>query len=155
MVPSEKKETTTSKVVLEALLSKLGLELTLTPGLELKIKENTIGKISQFTDPDILIAEVNLDKLLSQAITVKQYKPISKYPAVIEDLNFYIEKGQTYAQLIHKIKEVSSLIKKIELVDKYNTKLTLRLTYQSPTKQLAGKDIEPVREKLLTFSSQK
>jgi mannose-1-phosphate guanylyltransferase len=49
---------------------------------------------------------------------------------------------------VPKIKKTSNLIKNIELVDKYENKLTLRITYHSDDRQLASSDLIGVRNQI-------
>ena len=98
------------------------------------------------THSTALTCEINLEPLLVQATSVKTYIPISKYSPIIEDINVLYTGN--YAAIIARIKKNSPLIKNIELIDKYENKLTLRLTYHSNSKQLSSRDIIPIREKL-------
>lgn len=103
------------------------------------------------THPNALICEINLEPLLTKATSVKTYVSISKYSPIIEDVN--VSYTGNYADIVAKIKNLSPLIKNIELIDKYENKLTLCLTYHDPKKQLSSKDIQPIREKLLVSLS--
>lgn len=98
------------------------------------------------THPNSLTCEINLEPILAKATSVKTYVPISKYSPIIEDVN--VPYAGNYAGIITKIKNLSPLIKNIKLIDKYENKLTLRLTYHSNSKQLSSSDVSPVREKL-------
>ena len=53
-----------------------------------------------------------------------------------------------YEQLVAKIRKVSPLIANVCLVDKFNQKLTLTITYHSDKRQLSTQDIEPIRKQL-------
>lgn len=99
-----------------------------------------------FSYPQGLIFEVDLTDIIPRASSTKTYTPISKYPPIIEDIN--VRHAGNYDNLVKRIKEISSLISQIELVDKYGDKLTLRITYHSSTRQLSSADIAPIREKL-------
>ena len=107
------------------------------------------GKINE-----IFWAEIDLDKLLPQVPKfINPYSIVSQFPPVIEDVN--INYDGNYGKLLAKIKKISGLIKQIELIDNYDNKLTLRITYHSDTKQLSSSDISPVRQKLSALSSSK
>ncbi|KKW00508.1 MAG: hypothetical protein UY33_C0010G0029, partial [Candidatus Amesbacteria bacterium GW2011_GWA1_48_9] len=54
---------------------------------------------------------------------------------------------------IKSIQKISSLIKQIDLIDKFGDKLTLRLTFHSASRQLSSEDIAPLREKILQINS--
>ena len=97
--------------------------------------------------PTALVCEINLEPVLAKATSIKTYIPISQYPPIIEDVN--VNYSGNYADIVSKIKKVSPLIKSVELIDKYENKLTLRITYHDPKKQLSSLDISPIREELL------
>lgn len=92
-------------------------------------------------------AEIDVDKLQKLLPDyVNPYVVISPFPPIIEDVNVTYQNN--YSDLIKRIKKISPLINQIELIDKYESKLTLRITYHSSTKQLSSADIAPIRDKL-------
>ncbi len=97
-----------------------------------------------------LTCEINLEPLIFKASGVKTFTPISQFPPIIEDVN--VAYTGNYAAIIAKIKKISPLIKNIELLDKYENKLTLRLTYHDSQKQLSSNDLISIRHKLVTLS---
>mgnify|MGYP001577698545 FL=1 len=102
---------------------------------------------------NIYWAETDVDKLqISLPPFANPYSVVSIYPPIIEDIN--VAYAGNYSQLIAKIYKISSLITQIELIDKYENKLTLRLTYHSNSKQLSSQDVSPVRAKLMALKSE-
>ncbi|KKU03185.1 MAG: Phenylalanine-tRNA ligase beta subunit [Candidatus Amesbacteria bacterium GW2011_GWB1_47_26] len=96
---------------------------------------------------NIFCAEINVDQLLPQLPRfTNPYSIISQFPPIIEDIN--VAYTGNYAAIVARIKKISSLINQIELIDKFENKLTLRLTYHDPKKQLSSTDIAPIRQKL-------
>ncbi len=92
-------------------------------------------------------AEVDVDKLAPLLPHfANPYSTVSGFPPIIEDVN--VRYTGNYATLVSQIKKLSNLITDIQLIDKYEDKLTLRLTYHSDTKQLSSADISPIRTKL-------
>jgi phenylalanyl-tRNA synthetase beta subunit len=91
--------------------------------------------------------EIPVADLLKQSVPTTHYIPISKFTPIIEDINLTLK--TRYLEIANKIKALSPLIKQIELIDKYNDKITLRLYYHSDDKQLSNEDIAPIREQLL------
>jgi phenylalanyl-tRNA synthetase beta subunit len=116
---------------LEALLDDLEIK-----NLDLDIK----------SDSGIFYWEIPISKLLQLVSDNKTYIPISKFTPIIEDVNLTL--SGPYSSLKNKISEISDLIKQIDLVDQYGSKLTLRITYHSDKKQLSSDDIAPIREKI-------
>lgn len=98
------------------------------------------------THSSVLTYETNLSELLPKATSIKKYAPISPYQSVIEDLN--VNLSTSYDELIKKIYKTSSLIKQIDLIDRYENRLTLRITYHDEKRQLSKDDIAPIRAKL-------
>jgi phenylalanyl-tRNA synthetase beta chain len=119
------------KGVLEALLEEMGIVGTILP-----IQIHTSA----------LTCELNLGEIIPLAATAKPYHPISKFSPIIEDVN--IRLTGPYIQLEKAIYRINPLISHIELIDKYQDKLTLRITYHSDTKQLSSSDIISIRQQL-------
>jgi len=82
-------------------------------------------------------------------LNTNPYSVVSIYPPIIEDVN--IVSHLKYADLINRIKKLSPLINRVNLIDKYDDKLTLRITYHSDTKQLSSNDISGIRTALLSI----
>jgi len=121
---------------------------------DMGIKESPHFAYELDSSLDAISAQIDLNHILSLADTRKTYHPVSKFTPVIEDVNVFLDAGETYENLIHRLSSQSALINQIELVDKYNDKITLRLWFHDPIRQLSSEDIAPIREKILsTFSS--
>ncbi len=102
-------------------------------------------------DANIFCAQINVDALLLHLPRfTNPYSIISRFPPIIEDIN--VTYSRDYAAIVAKIKKISSLIKQIDLIDKYENKLTLRLTYHDNKKQLSSNDLVSVRHNLATLS---
>ncbi len=123
------------KGIIEALLSEMGIK-------------NVYPEIHRFEDPGALAVEINLSEILPQASLLKTFTPTSKFSPVIEDVNISLFGNETYSTLVERIKKTSPLIQKVDLVDLYQDKMTLRLTYHSDSHQLTKEEIEPIRQKL-------
>lgn len=95
-------------------------------------------------EDNIYWAEIDVDKLVKLLPPfANPYSVISTFTPIIEDVN--VTYMGDYDELIKKIKSLSELISDIELIDKYDNKLTLRITYHSAAKQLSSKDVSPLR----------
>jgi len=100
---------------------------------------------------NIFCAEINVDQLLTKfPAFVNPYAMVSQFPPIVEDVN--VSYSGNYADIVSKIKKASPLIKSVELIDKYENKLTLRITYHDAKKQLSSQDIAPIREKLAAMA---
>lgn len=119
------------KGIIEALFNEIGTKTVI------KIQSNE----------NCLSCEINLQKLLQTATSIKKFTPISKFSPIIEDVN--VKLTEDYEKLVEKIKSYSKLIDKVDFVDVYEDKLTLRLTFHDKNKQLSTADIAPIRELVL------
>ena len=117
--------------------------------VSLQIEMGTHIDYTLLQETNLTILEADLTKSLATATSIKKYTPVSKFSPIIEDIN--VTYTPPYSDLEKKLSKISPLIKKIELVDKYGDKLTLRLTFHSATKQLSSKDIEPIRKRLMAL----
>lgn len=98
---------------------------------------------------DLFIAEINIDRIISSSSPLKQYKPVPLYPEVIEDLSLNYPPKTTIGPVIEKIKKTTDLIKKVEVVDRFEKSITLRITYQDSQKNLTSEDVKSIRQKIL------
>ncbi|MDO8487776.1 MAG: phenylalanine--tRNA ligase subunit beta [bacterium] len=115
--------------------------------LGIKVEFNFGREVNLHTSPSCLTYEIDLTEVLPQAKADKTYVPISKFSPVIEDVN--IRYQGNYDQLLTQLKKISHLISVIEMVDIYEDKLTLRITYHSAAKQLSSADVAVVRDKIM------
>jgi len=104
---------------------------------------------------DLYLAEIKLDKLIPLVNETKKYTSIPLYPPVVEDLTFTIPPGKQTGSFISAIKNLSQLIVKTELIDKYKEAYTFRITYQDPSRNLTDEDVKTVREKIIGMAGEK
>jgi phenylalanyl-tRNA synthetase beta chain len=97
----------------------------------------------------VIILDLDFEALVKLASTSKTYTSIPKYPAIIEDLTFVLKPKTLVGELIQMIKGISSIIRRVELIDSYKNQRTFRITYQNPKKTLTGKEVEKLREKII------
>ena len=100
-------------------------------------------------------AEINLTTCYQLPATRKTYKPVPKYPPVIEDISAIFDQKTTVAEITSSVKKLGDpLVKQVEIIDIYqdpklgkNKKsVTLRLTYQKPTET-------PLQEEVTRFKN--
>ncbi|MCJ7740357.1 phenylalanine--tRNA ligase subunit beta [Candidatus Microgenomates bacterium] len=83
------------------------------------------------------------------------YEPVSSYPSIVEDMAFILKERTYLGELIEEIKKISKLIRKVTLLDLFDTTRTLRITYQDKSKNLSDKDIKGIREKIIGMAGEK
>lgn len=128
VISSSSKDTFKLKGIVEALSEMVHVKLS----YELVVDENCVA------------VEINLTGIFENATHTTRFTPISKFTPIIEDINLIL--NQPYPELVSILKKLSPYIVNTELIDVYQQKITVRLTYHSPEKQLSSDDIEPVRK---------
>jgi len=96
----------------------------------------------------VIIIDLEFKQILKSATLFKKYKPLPKYPAIIEDLTLILENNIPVGDIIELIKSTSLIIKSIEFIDSYKENFTFRITYQDKKKTLTDKEVKKVREKI-------
>jgi phenylalanyl-tRNA synthetase beta chain len=100
------------------------------------------------------IAEINLTRCYEQPSLSKSYKPIPKFPPVIEDISAIFDEKLQITDIIAQIKRAGEpLVKKIEVLDIFTGEkigrgkksITFRLTYQEQTQTPSQEEVTKFR----------
>ncbi|KKR31651.1 MAG: Phenylalanine-tRNA ligase beta subunit [Candidatus Gottesmanbacteria bacterium GW2011_GWC2_39_8] len=110
---------------------------------------SNLGSVFQLKN-EYYIAEIDVSSLPNLTTVVKNYKPVSGYPPVIEDLSFEVPTMTYIGEVIANIYKIHPLISLVELIDTFETTRTLRITYSSLEKNLANADIENIRKEIVS-----
>jgi phenylalanyl-tRNA synthetase beta chain len=164
-----------AKGVVENLLNQLGLEATfeasddesLLPGRAANIiigadKVGIVGnlhpKVAQaFELSDaVYLIEMDIEKLLSKTIKVKQYQPIPRFPNITRDIALVIDKQVSYQQVEDVIRSFP-LVKKVTLFDFYRGEqipegkksFAIRIVYQSPEHTLTDEEVNRPHQRIV------
>lgn len=116
-------------------------------GAEISIGKEDLGTI-EILEKNIIDFELDFEAILKYATLKKTYKPLAKFPPIIEDLRIEALPDTTYEQIVSIIKGASSLVVSILLLDVYENKRTFRITYQHPSRNLTNEEIAYEREKI-------
>jgi len=149
------------KGIVEAVFSDLGIKVyefrnaeSGARGASIYIGKTYAGEIEQL-EADIVDFELDFEVLRTNASLAKIYTPVSKFPESSEDLRFEIDPDLIgvdetipYQKIVKTIKEQSSLIKDISLLDVYKNKKTFHIVYQSNERNLTNEDLTELREKI-------
>lgn len=103
-------------------------------------------------DSEITIAEFDFKALVDASSSIARYVPINPFAVVKLDLTF--EKKDTYAAIEKKVKEASNLLHKVELVSQYKNKITLRLYFSDPTRNITEDEAKEELEKIKNVISE-
>lgn len=142
------------KGIVEQLGADLGIQFSFKAAKELVgadvfLEKEKIGTIEELDD-EIINFELNFETIIAHATLRKKFTPLSKHPAIIEDLALTIDAEIPTGEIIDAIKKQSPLIREVSLLDKYQNKRTFHIVYQSDSKNLSNEDVTEIRERILT-----
>ncbi len=100
-------------------------------------------------DQTLYYAELDVAKLMAaQTNSVQPYIIAPQYPPIVEDMSYTVGDTFQMGPFIESIKAIDPLIQSVVLLDIFENKRMLRITYADPTRTLTNSDIAPIREKL-------
>ncbi len=144
------------KGLIEQLLTDLGIRnLTFRSsqkgglGSSIYTEKEYLGEI-EVLDNSLIDFEINFETILKFANLKKEYKPLSKYPSITEDISVVVGDYIKTEDIITEIKKQSELISDVTLADKFKDSRTFHVVYQHPEKNLTNEDIVEVRKKIIT-----
>ena len=136
----------------------------LHPGISaiINIQGNNLGIIGKLhpnvTKKDIYVFEIDYDKLLSLHPSRMAYKDINKFPAIVKDVAFGVDKNM-YSENVEKVikKAGGKLLTNIEVFDVYvgeniasNEKsIAYKLTFQDVSKTLTDDEVMEIFNKII------
>lgn len=107
----------------------------------------------------VCIAELRVQPLVRPHFVVQPMRPISNYPAVLEDLSFELNEEVTVRRVEETMRKAGGLLLvDVELFDVYrganlpaeNKSLAFRLTYQSQERPLTEREVSSLRQRIIT-----
>jgi phenylalanyl-tRNA synthetase beta chain len=110
--------------------------------------------------PEIVMFELNLDRLLSFVPGKLTYAQIPRYPAVERDIAIILDEGIASAEVMRRLTGyVSGFIESVELFDQYKGKnipqgkksLAFRITYRASERTLTDSEVEEVHGGLVGY----
>ena len=157
------------KGIIENLLDYLGYKdkytfkkeviMDMHPGISAKIMlENeevgVIGRVHPLTNKDeIYLAELSLTKLYNKKRKQLKYEEASKYPDIIKDVAFILDKGQENKEVEEEIKrQGTSILTNVEVFDVYmgdkietdKKQIAYSLTFNSKDKTLKEEEVDNI-----------
>lgn len=150
-----------AKGIVEQLLQELGIQNEVYKdsdmggiGASVYAGKQLIGTI-EVMDSNLVTAELNFEKLVSHATLQKVFKPLSKYPAVTQDLAFVLDEKVKTGDVIDEIKFTDRLIVAVELLDAYESSRTFHIVYQDPERNLTTSEVGDIRKKIISSVEKK
>ncbi len=120
---------------------------------ELNIDKEVSEKII-FKD-GVFLVEIDLKNLITQSRTIPCYQPINPYAVIKLDLTVEVPKKLNFATIKKSSLSVSKLLQKIEFVDIFKNKVTLRFYFSSNkrniTEEEAKAELTKIKNKLSLY----
>lgn len=134
------------------------------PGMSAKIllDRELIGIIGRvhpsLKKDDIYVAEISMNKLM-KTIKPLKYKEASKYPEIVKDMAFIVDKNITSLDILNQIKKSGGrLVSSIDVFDVYegenietNKKsIAYTITFSDPTRTLSDEEVTVIFNKIIS-----
>jgi len=114
---------------------------------ELGIKDDP-AKFIEIINEGIFF-EINYSEMLNKINLKKKFIPLAKYPGIYEDLAIVAPESTKIGQIIEEIKNQSSLITIVSLLDQFKETRTFHIVYQHKNRNLTNDEVTKIREKIL------
>lgn len=118
------------------------------------IQKDYLGEI-ELLDSNIVDFEFNFEKIIKRANFSKVYKPLAKYPPIIEDLAIIADENVKTADIVEEIYIQSNLVREVSLLNQYQDTRTFHVIYQNEEGNLTTEEVKKIREKILTSLEEK
>jgi len=162
--------------VVEDILNHLGLKVSfdigddeiLFPGrrADIIVEDNKVGivgdvhpRVAQAFElsNNICLIEIDLEKVLTKLIGIKEYQPVPRFPSVTRDIALVVDEQVSYRRP-EEIIQSFPLVTQITLFDLYRGKqipegkksFAIRIIYQSPSYTLTDEEVDQTQEQMLT-----
>ena len=158
------------KGIVENLLDYLGFKNRYTfesseipelhPGISTRIlldreEIGIIGKVHpSYKKEDIYVSEISMTKLYNKTIKPISFKEASKYPEIVKDLAFVVDKSTESETIKNQIKKSGGrLLDNIEVFDLYEMdkekSIAYKLTFKDSTRTLSDEEVMEVFNKII------
>jgi phenylalanyl-tRNA synthetase beta chain len=114
---------------------------------DLGIKEDPTKYIEILNEG--IFFEINYSEIFKKINLNKIFKALPKYPPIVEDLSLIADESIKTIDVINEIKNQSSLVVDVSLLDRFKNSRTFHIIYQNENKNLTGEDVAKLREKIL------
>ena len=106
----------------------------------------------------VFAAEIELAALFDKQPKPFEYLPLPKFPAVVRDLSFLVDRAVPYQEVKSAVEKMSvPYLEEFEIIDRYagdpvpkdKAGLSLRFVYRNPKATLTAEDVDKAEHKLL------
>jgi phenylalanyl-tRNA synthetase beta chain len=111
----------------------------------------------KFKQP-VYVAEIDLQAVLEQAPEPARYAPLPKYPSVVRDVSFVVDRGTTFDSIKTTAEaNAPEFLRSVEFVDLFEGKglgenersLTVRFSYRSDDRTLVEEEVNEAHQAIL------
>ena len=128
------------------------------------VEVGNIGRLSEKLSADykfkqpVFVAEIDLQAVLAQNAAPVLYHPLPKYPSVVRDVSFIVNRAMAFEEIRASIlAQGRELCRAVRFVDVYEGKgieqdersLTIRLEYRSDERTLIDSQVDEVHNELI------
>lgn len=113
------------------------------------VNKDEIGFIGKLKDKEWIVAEINFEKLISYTKPLKTFKPLPKYSIIKLDYNFALSQDLNYQKIKQTAFNISKFLYKIEVVDLFKNKLTLRFYFTDFERNINEEEAKEQLRKIL------
>ncbi|MCL5746831.1 MAG: phenylalanine--tRNA ligase subunit beta [Patescibacteria group bacterium] len=152
VIKNEKTDFYEIKGLLEQLLNDLGIKNSVFKnsekgglGASVYIGKEYLGEI-EVLDNRLIDFELNFEIILKHANLKKEYKPLSKFPPIVEDISVIVSDAIKTQDILEEIKKQSELISEVTLKDRFNDSRTFHIIYLHPQRNLTNDEISKIRQ---------
>lgn len=133
--------------------------------LRIESDHKVVGEIKAVNLPKNWVAtfaEFNLSKILDLVQGEKEYRPLSKFPAVMRDASLIVDANVRIGDMVEIIQKADNEITDVDLIDEYvdeklggEQSLTFRIVFQAEDRTLTDSEVNKAMEKILHDLRQK
>ncbi|HKZ35514.1 MAG TPA: phenylalanine--tRNA ligase subunit beta [Patescibacteria group bacterium] len=138
---------------IETLGERLGVSLMIDKDSQIILDNKSIGSVTKVDHAWLTI--INASVLAEKATGQFQLPSVSTFQAIVEDLTVTLPEKTFIGPVIEAIKAANRLVAGVELTKIYKQNFTFHLIYQSLTRQLSARDVQPVRRLIVGTVSRK
>ena len=148
-----------NKGIVETLLNELNIEYTerledggnYLPNQRIVIKSDKaiLGEYGNLEN-GLFLYNFDMQKLMDAKRVSRKYKEINKYPPQVEDITLELPEKTFVGDVITEIIKTNKLVVSVTLIDIYEANYTFNIEYQSEDHTLTDKEVEGIRNKILS-----
>ena len=112
---------------------------------QIKVSHQTTAKISS----PVIVADIDFETFIKHASKNKTYTPIPKYPPIVEQYTFINESKVPAATILLTARSTGTFIHTVEIVDVFENKISLEVSYLDRNKNLSDQEVSVVRKSIV------